>query len=230
MVYVTTSPNTARLFASDGGWVYEVRPLGELHNDFVDEFFCVAALVLGVHEVDVPVLIEHDLGRPEYRCGLAEQLFWLLLCRVLFREGIHGTEHWQRVLANGLFIALVTPEADPFVIAAFAALHDAYRLEDGNDPEHGSRAAQHARSFGNLGTLSLSLEQLDTLCVALEEHDRGGVTEHPTIGACWDADRLDLPRVGVEVDPSFLSMPAALALNQLRQHTVAALKGAACTT
>jgi len=80
-------------------------------------------------------------------------------------------------------------------------LHDACRLQDGTDPEHGACAAKHARHLRVLGVLPLLPGELNMLCVALEEHDRGAVTEHPTIGTCWDADRLDLPRVGIEVDP-----------------------------
>jgi uncharacterized protein len=44
---------------------------------------------------------------------------------------------------------------------------------------------------------------------ALTYHADGLVSEHPTIGCCWDADRLDLPRCGIRVDPVMLSTPAA---------------------
>jgi hypothetical protein len=37
----------------------------------------------------------------------------------------------------------------------------------------------------------------------------GGTTSDPTIGACWDADRLDLWRLGRRPDPMLLSTPAA---------------------
>ncbi|TML82741.1 MAG: hypothetical protein E6G09_09645, partial [Actinobacteria bacterium] len=35
--------------------------------------------------------------------------------------------------------------------------------------------------------------------------DRGLTTTNPTIGCCWDADRLDLGRVGIEPDPELMS-------------------------
>jgi hypothetical protein len=41
------------------------------------------------------------------------------------------------------------------------------------------------------------------------------VTDDPTVGACWDADRLDLPRVGVTVDPRLLSTAAARNLRHI---------------
>ena len=31
------------------------------------------------------------------------------------------------------------------------------------------------------------------------------MSEHPTIGTCWDADRLDLGRVGIVPQPKFMS-------------------------
>jgi uncharacterized protein len=221
-VYITTSPSTARLFARGHGWIYIVRPL-EVQHYFADEFACVVAIVLGVHEkgLEHEANEEHEHEEHEHENENENENEEHALAKQLFRslehvareghgtEGIHGPEHWRRVLANGLRVARATPEADPLVIAAFAALHDAYRLNDGDDPEHGSRAARHARALEGV----LSPEQLDTLCAALEEHDRGATTEHPTIGACWDADRLDLPRVGIEVDPRFLSTPFALALH-----------------
>jgi uncharacterized protein len=44
---------------------------------------------------------------------------------------------------------------------------------------------------------------------AIRSHDKAQLTDDPTVGACWDADRLDLPRVGTKVDPAFLSTDEA---------------------
>ena len=46
-------------------------------------------------------------------------------------------------------------------------------------------------------------------------HTGGGLSKDPTIGTCWDADRLDLPRVGVIPTPDFLSTAAAKKLLRL---------------
>jgi uncharacterized protein len=35
------------------------------------------------------------------------------------------------------------------------------------------------------------------------------VSRDPRVGACWDADRLHLPRVGFDVNPALLSTTAA---------------------
>jgi uncharacterized protein len=184
-----------------------VFPLGELQHDLGDDFTCTAALVLAVLATKAPEtreLLRH------YR--LAEMLFWRLLEGLPDRPGIHGKEHWQRVFANAVRIGFLTAGADPFVLAAFAALHDSRRESDSSDPEHGARAAALARDLAASGLLALRADQLDVLCDALVDHDRGLVSDNPTTGVCWDADRLDLPRVGIEVDPRFLSTVAARAL------------------
>jgi len=36
-------------------------------------------------------------------------------------------------------------------------------------------------------------------------HDRGKVSADATTGVCWDADRLDLPRVGIAPAPRLMS-------------------------
>ncbi len=50
---------------------------------------------------------------------------------------------------------------------------------------------------------------MDLLGFACEEHTNGGVCANPTVGVCWDADRLNLWRVGITPDPLFLSTRAA---------------------
>jgi uncharacterized protein len=47
------------------------------------------------------------------------------------------------------------------------------------------------------------------LCEACTYHADGQVSDDPTIGVCWDADRLDLPRVGIGIDRKYLSTAAA---------------------
>ena len=51
------------------------------------------------------------------------------------------------------------------------------------------------------------------LRAALRGHDHGEISDDPTIGACWDADRLTLPRLGIKVDHELLSTPQAKALD-----------------
>ncbi|HEX2864161.1 MAG TPA: hypothetical protein VHN99_06310, partial [Deinococcales bacterium] len=55
----------------------------------------------------------------------------------------------------------------------------------------------------------LSDAQLARLLEAVDGHTRGRLSADPTVGTCWDADRLDLMRVGRRPDPRFLSTEAA---------------------
>jgi hypothetical protein len=44
----------------------------------------------------------------------------------------------------------------------------------------------------------------------------GGISNNPTVGTCWDADRLDLDRVGISVDASYMSTEEGRKLSSLR--------------
>jgi uncharacterized protein len=122
---------------------------------------------------------------------------------------IHGELHWRTVGANGLWLAEPLDEADTYVIFLFALLHDSMRESDGRDPQHGPRAAALAGALHAEGLLGTTPAQLEMLRYACHEHTNGLVSSDPTVGCCWDADRLDLPRVGVWPDPALLSTARA---------------------
>lgn len=122
---------------------------------------------------------------------------------------VHGPAHWKEVLANGLRLCASTPEADPHVAKLFAVLHDCQRKSDGNDPKHGHRARRLAKRLREGGVLEATDGQMMDLEHALYYHADGLTDEDPTVGACWDADRLDLDRCGVKPDPRYLSTKAA---------------------
>jgi len=123
-------------------------------------------------------------------------------------SSIHGESHWQRVAAAALPLLPRTPNADPALVFLFALFHDSMRLNDGHDPLHGPRGAALARELHG-GPFELEDEEMDLLAFACEEHTNGGVGPNPTVGVCWDADRLNLWRVGIKPDPQFLSTQAA---------------------
>jgi uncharacterized protein len=124
-------------------------------------------------------------------------------------DGIHGEAHWARVRDNGLRLAAETG-ADPEIIELFAYLHDSQRQSDGWDLEHGQRAAEYVRSLqGSLFTLSG--ENLACLAYACARHSDGLTEADVTVQTCWDADRLDLGRIGVRPDPGRLCTDAARA-------------------
>lgn len=118
------------------------------------------------------------------------------------QEGVHGVPHWGRVLENGRRLAAVTG-ADPAVIEMFSIFHDACRWSDGWDPEHGPRGAALAREMRE--QLGLDDGQFSDLITACEFHTRGAADEASvTVLTCLDADRLDIPRVGLSVKPDLL--------------------------
>ena len=123
-------------------------------------------------------------------------------------SSIHGESHWQRVAAAGLALLPDAPQADPGLVFLFALFHDSMRFNDSIDPMHGPRAAVLARELRG-GAFELGEEEMDLLAFACEEHTNGGLSKDHTVGVCWDADRLNLWRVGFEPDPRFLSTQAA---------------------
>ena len=77
-------------------------------------------------------------------------------------------------------------------------------LNNNYDPDHGRRAAAYAQEMrGRL--FELEEASFELLYKAIAEHADGHVSEDITIGTCFDADRLDLRRVGIEPDPAFIS-------------------------
>ena len=125
----------------------------------------------------------------------------------LHLDGIHGKAHWARVRNYGLRLAERTG-ANPEVVELFAFLHDSKRMNDGHDPRHGARAAQFAASLrGSLLDLPESVFEL--LRFACEYHTNGLTEADVTVQTCWDADRLDLGRIGIRPDPRRLCTFAA---------------------
>jgi len=122
-------------------------------------------------------------------------------------DGTHGVGHWARVLENGLRLAEATG-AKVEVVQLFAVFHDSRRVSDGVDDDHGQRGADLAAELrGSL--FDLSDDNFDLLCFACAHHTDGLVEADITIQVCWDADRLDLGRVGIVPAPKKLCTPAA---------------------
>jgi uncharacterized protein len=122
-------------------------------------------------------------------------------------EGIHGVAHWARVLVNARRLAIETG-ADPTVLELFAVLHDARRCNEGHDPEHGSRGARLAHALLSSDG-QLRPDQLHMLEEACRLHTDGQQEADVTIQTCWDADRLDLLRVGTYPSAKLLCTEAA---------------------
>jgi len=61
----------------------------------------------------------------------------------------------------------------------------------------------------NRGEVELTNDQLERLIYACAHHTKGLTDSDPTVQTCWDADRLDLGRVGITPDPARLCTDAA---------------------
>lgn len=139
------------------------------------------------HQKAIDLLEDHILENFDHEaCGIA-----------------HGPAHWKRVQDHGHAVAR-SLGIDPIIPHIFAITHDSQRYDEGRDPEHGRRAAEFIRQnqtelFGFLPSL-----QVEMLAHACELHSDGHVHSHAYAMACWDADRLDLWRVGIEPNPKYL--------------------------
>ena len=126
---------------------------------------------------------------------------------VLPWDGDHGVAHWARVLENGLRLTQETG-AIVEVVRLFAILHDSRRVNEGTDPDHGPRAAEFASSLRGR-VLELPDPEFRLLHRACAGHTHERTHPDVTIRTCWDADRLDLGRVGIMPDPRYLGTVAA---------------------
>ena len=137
------------------------------------------------------------------RKGLLDAVLWQLQIN---RHGVHGPSHWARVLHHGLAIGAEVG-ANLLVVELFSFLHDSQRINEYEDHQHGERAAAYAESM-NHRYFQLSSTELDMLMSAIRFHSEGSVETCPTIQTCWDADRLDLGRVGIKPSAKYLSVTA----------------------
>ncbi|MGE0488216.1 MAG: hypothetical protein AB7S38_03260 [Vulcanimicrobiota bacterium] len=125
----------------------------------------------------------------------------------------HDHDHWRRVEAYGIYLAQAN-QADLEVVRLFAWIHDSQRFEESHDPEHGQRAADFAERRCSF----LEPDRLALLMDACRDHEKGFTSQDATIGACWDADRLDLDRVGRVPDPDYLSTQTGKTLALMRAN------------
>ena len=124
------------------------------------------------------------------------------------RTGVHGVAHWARVLENGRRLASLTAGVDLDVIELFAVFHDSRRVNESIDWGHGKRGGELARLL--LGEyFALDEARLGLLQYACDEHTSGKTRADPSVQVCWDADRLDLLRVGIRPRASLLCTEAA---------------------
>ena len=126
----------------------------------------------------------------------------------LKKSYIHGPDHWARVERNAIYIGKQIG-ADLDVIKLFALFHDCKRRNDGIDPGHGRRGAEFAKRFRTV-LIDISDDQFNCFYNACKLHTRQIHTKDITMGACWDADRLDLGRIGMQPSSKFMNTTIAI--------------------
>jgi uncharacterized protein len=135
--------------------------------------------------------------------GIREYVMSIFKCGA---HSIHGPSHWQRVDAFGLDIA-ESSGADLTVVRLFALLHDSCRQDDSADLDHGPRAAEMLDRIVPT-VFAIDPGRFELLKEAIRLHTTGQTTSEPTIGTCWDADRLDIGRVGMTPSAQYMSTKA----------------------
>ena len=90
------------------------------------------------------------------------------------------------------------------VVRLFAVFHDSRREHDGWDDAHGAQGAAYAAKLRGV-LFDISDEHFELLHAACTWHTHGGLSAEPTIGTCWEADRLDLGRVGIQPEADYMS-------------------------
>jgi uncharacterized protein len=122
-------------------------------------------------------------------------------------KGIHGIQHWISVRNYGLKIAN-TNRANKEIIQLFAWFHDIGRVANKGDYQHGSRSVEIMDSIYKK-LFYIGADEYEVLRFAIKYHTDTIHYSNITVGTCWDADRLDLCRIGRIIDPSLLNSEEA---------------------
>lgn len=121
----------------------------------------------------------------------------------------HGNQHWRCVSLVGSRLAK-QENLNPLLPFLFGLFHDSMRENDDRDPDHGERGGQLALEMYERGLLPISQEMLSKLVYACNNHTSSPATYDPHAGVCYDADRLNLWRVGTQPHKNYISTEAGL--------------------
>lgn len=98
--------------------------------------------------------------------------------------------------------------ANRHVVELFAFFHDSRRFNEHMNYGHGARGAALA-SLLKGRYFDATDEEMDLLQFACVHHSDGMTLGNTTVLTCWDADRLDLGRVGITPRAKYLGTEAA---------------------
>ncbi len=99
------------------------------------------------------------------------------------------------MLENGRRLSETTG-ARKDIVELFAVFHDSQRINEGVDDGHGRRGSDLAKDLRGV-VYELEDEAFGLLIKACDLHTEGYLDGDVTLRTCWDADRLDLGRVGI---------------------------------
>ena len=99
-------------------------------------------------------------------------------------------------------------------VEQFSLLHHTQRRNERRDPSHGRRAARYAKFLRGVW-FDLPDKEMELLTEALKYHSDGYTEADITVQVCWDADRLDLGRVGIKPAPHRLCTASAKSVDVL---------------
>lgn len=115
-------------------------------------------------------------------------------------DGDHGLEHWERVYENCLKLASFYNISSE-VFELFSLLHDSKREDEFRDIDHGKRAALLVKKLVFNNEIILSKEDTNRLIFACSNHTvpnkKAKLYNDIVVQICFDADRLDIGRVGI---------------------------------
>lgn len=120
--------------------------------------------------------------------------------------GTHGVVHWSHVYENGMKLSK-QKGVNRKILQLFSVFHDSQRQNEWHCENHGNRGAQLALKLRSL--CAVSDDEFELLTIACGHHTNSRTHDNITVQACFDADRLDLGRVGIVPDPRYLCTPLA---------------------
>lgn len=94
------------------------------------------------------------------------------------------------------------PVVNPYVLTAFAYLHDSCRISNAVDIEHGARASKLVDEIRQTFLKYFTDDEIAQLKSACQLHTITHKTGDLTIDTCFDADRLDLFRCDIMPETS----------------------------
>ena len=159
----------------------------------------------GDEEIAVDELTGDSMTREEI-----ERLIHAVEAESSFKDSkYHGNQHWRCVSMVGSRLAK-QEGINPLLPLLFGIFHDSMRENDDDDPYHGRRGAGLAVEMYQQGLLPISEAMLSKLVHACNTHTEAPATYDPHAGVCYDADRLNLWRVGIEPHQKYISTDAGL--------------------